>query len=82
MTLKDLDLQITYSTPDDVYKEFFNNRGEGIADISFNVKDLASETDGLIGKGANVLVSTDDCSIFDTRKEGNTIIKLLQIWNI
>ena len=63
---------------DSVYKEFFHNRGEGIADISFNVKDLASETDGLVGKGANVLVSTDDCSIFDTRKEGNAIIKLLQ----
>ena len=24
MTLKDLDLQITYATPDDVYKDFFN----------------------------------------------------------
>ena len=63
---------------DSVYKEFFNNRGEGIADISFIVEDLASETDGLVGKGANLLFSTDDCSIFDTRKEGNSIIKLLQ----
>ena len=63
---------------DSVYKDFFNNRGEGIADISFIVKDLALETDCLAGKGATLLVSTDDCSIFDTRKEGNTIIKLLQ----
>ena len=63
---------------DSVYKDFFNNRGEGIADISFMVKDLALETDCLAGKGATLLVSTDDCSIFDTRKEGNTIIKLLQ----
>ena len=63
---------------DSVYKEFFNNRGEGIADISFMVKDLALETDCLAGKGATLLVSTDDCSIFDTRKEGNTMIKLLQ----
>ena len=63
---------------DSVYKEFFNNRGEGIADISFIVKDLALETVGLAGKGATLLVSTDDCSMFDTRKEGNTIIKLLQ----
>ena len=51
---------------------------QGIPDISFNVKDLASETDGLVGKGANLLVSTDHCSKFDTRKEGNAIIKLLQ----
>ena len=46
---------------DSVYKEFFNNRGEGIADISLIVEDLASETDGLVGKGANLLFSNDDC---------------------
>ena len=80
LTIGSLSFELLQPTSNDsAYKEFFNNRGEGIADISFMVKDLVSETDSLAGKGANLLLSTDDCSIFDTRKEGNTIIKLLQI---
>ena len=66
------------TTQNSVYKDSFKNRGEGIADISFIVEDLTSETAGLVSKGANFLVSTDDCSIIDTRREGNTIIKLVQ----
>ena len=61
-----------------VYQECFNKRGEGIADMSFIVKDLKFETDGLISKGAALLISTNDYSLLDTRKEGNMIIRLSQ----
>ena len=61
-----------------VYQECFNKRGEGIADMSFIVKNVKSETDSLISKGAALLISTNDYSLLDTRKEGNMIIRLSQ----
>ena len=63
-----------------VYKECFNKRGEGIADISFTVEDLASVTGSLLEKGAELLVSTNEFAVIDTRREGNTIIRL-QEWS-
>ena len=61
-----------------VYQECLSARGEGIADISFIVKDLQSEIKGLIEKGAKILISTNEYTLIDTKKEGNTIIKLFE----
>ena len=46
--------------------------------MSFIVEDLTSEIEGLVSKGADLLISTDECAIIDTRREGNTIIRLFQ----
>jgi len=60
-----------------VYKECLNMRGEGIADISFIVEELESEIESLADKGADLLVSTNEFALFDARREGNIIIRLL-----
>ena len=62
---------------DSVYLECLNIRGEGIADMLFIVKDLESATKELAGKGADILVSTKEYVLIDARKNGNTIIRLL-----
>ena len=61
-----------------VYRECLSARGEGIADMSFIVKDLQSETKDLAEKGADILISTHEYTLIDTRKEGNMIIKLFE----
>ena len=61
-----------------VYQECLSTRGEGIADISFIVKDLQSETKDLEEKGADILFLTNECALIDARKQGNTIIKLFK----
>ena len=66
------------TTQNSVYKDSFKKRGEGIVHMSFIVEDLTSEIAGLVSKGANLLVSTDESAIIDTRREGNTIIRLAQ----
>jgi len=63
---------------DSIYLEYLNARGEGIADISFIVKDLQSEAKDLEEKGADILFSTNECTLIDARKEGNTIIRLFK----
>jgi 4-hydroxyphenylpyruvate dioxygenase-like putative hemolysin len=63
---------------DSIYLECLNARGEGIADISFIVKDLQSEAKDFEEKGADILFSTNECTLIDTRKEGNTLIRLFK----
>tara|TARA_Y100001970_G_C14046342_1_gene756544 strand:+ start:122 stop:1042 length:921 start_codon:yes stop_codon:yes gene_type:complete len=67
------------TTDNSVYKECFNTRGEGIADMSFVVEDLASEVESLVCKGADLLISTNELALIDTRREGNILIRLLNI---
>ena len=67
------------TTNNSVYKECFNTRGEGIADMSFVVEDLASEVESLVCKGADLLISTNELALIDTRREGNILIRLLNI---
>ena len=61
-----------------IYQECLCTRVEGIADISFIVKDLQSETKDLEEKGADILFLTNECALIDARKQGNTIIKLFR----
>jgi len=60
-----------------VYQDCLNARGEGIADMSFIVKNLEIETESLVNKGAELLISTNEYSLIDTRKEGNMIVRLI-----
>ena len=66
------------TSKDSIYHDCFVNRGEGIADIMFLVEDINIEIENLVKKGVNLLVSTSEYAIFDTRKEGNIITRLFQ----
>lgn len=63
-----------------IYAESLGLRGDGVNDIAFAVTDLAEETDRLQAKGVNCLAtSADGCSsYFDTRGEGNIMLRLVQ----
>ena len=63
-----------------VYLDSLKRRGEGVNDLAFEVSDIEQETDKLIQKGVEVLVRSQDKSeaYFDTRGEGNIMIRLMQ----
>lgn len=63
-----------------VYRESLKRRGEGVNDLAFEVSDLEQETDKLKQKGVEVLARSQDKSeaYFDTRGEGNIMIRLMQ----
>ena len=52
-------------------------RGEGISDLVFLVDDLEVEKNKLLNRGTTLLDSNETFAIFDTRKEGNTLIRLV-----
>ena len=60
-----------------IYQKALVERGEGIADLIFLVDDLNAEIKKLLSKGVSLLDSNNNFAIFDTRKEGNTIIRLV-----
>ena len=66
------------TSKDLIYHDCFVNRGEGIADIMFLVEDINIEIENLVKKGVNLLESTSEYAIFDTRKECNVITRLFQ----
>ncbi len=45
--------------------------------MSFIVKNLEIETESLVNKGAELLISTNEYSLIDSRKEGNMIVRLI-----
>ena len=63
-----------------VYLESLKRRGEGVNDLAFEVSDIEQETDKLKQKGVEVLARSQDKSeaYFDTRGEGNIMIRLTQ----
>jgi len=63
-----------------VYLESLKRRGEGVNDLAFEVSDIDQETDKLKQKGVEVLARSQDKSeaYFDTRGEGNIMIRLMQ----
>ena len=63
-----------------VYRESLKRRGEGVNDLAFEVSDIDQETDKLKQKGVEVLARSQDKSeaYFDTRGEGNIMIRLTQ----
>ncbi len=66
-----------------IYKEFLNNKGEGIHHLGFRVDDLDGEVAKLRQKDIPILMSGRrpggaGFTYFDTRKVGNAIIELAQ----
>ena len=66
------------TSKDSIYHDCLVNRGQGVADMMFLVEDINVEVEKLVEKGANLLLSTNKYAVFDTRKEGNTLTRLLQ----
>ena len=66
------------TSKDSIFYDCFLNRGQGVTDMMFLVEDVNLEVEKLVERGANLLVSTDKYALFDTRKEGNTLTRLLK----
>ena len=60
-----------------IHNEILMERGEGISDLVFLVDDLENEKIKLLNRGTSLLDSNETFAIFDTRKEGNTLIRLV-----
>ncbi len=60
-----------------IHNEILMERGEGISDLVFLVDDLEVEINKLLNRGTSLLDSNETFAIFDTRKEGNTLIRLV-----
>jgi len=60
-----------------IHNEILMERGEGISDLVFLVDDLEVEKNKLLNRGTSLLDSNETFAIFDTRKEGNTLIRLV-----
>ena len=60
-----------------IHNKILMERGEGISDLVFLVDDLEAEKIKLLNRGTNLLDSNETFAIFDTRKEGNTLIRLV-----
>jgi len=60
-----------------IHNEILIERGEGISDLVFLVDDLEVEKSKLLNRGTSLLDSNETFAIFDTRKEGNTLIRLV-----
>jgi catechol 2,3-dioxygenase-like lactoylglutathione lyase family enzyme len=69
---------------DEIYRETWYRRGEGIMDLTFTVADLAKETAMMTGKGVQLIFSGKPkdggaFACFDTREDGGEVmIKLIQ----
>ena len=63
-----------------IYSQSLELRGDGVNDISFAVADLEYETARLQEKGVAWLGTTADGNsrYFDTRGEGNIMLRLVQ----
>ena len=60
-----------------IHNQILMERGEGISDLVFLVDDLEVEKNKLLNRGTTLLDSNETFAIFDTRKEGNTLIRLV-----
>lgn len=65
---------------DSVYTDSLAKRGDGVNDIAFAVADLDAELERLSRRGVALLRRSQDNSsaYFDTRAEGNTMLRLMQ----
>ncbi len=63
-----------------IYSDFFKRRGDGVAEIIFQVKDLKSEIEQLISKGVQILQISDDNKTIsiDSCFKGNILTRLIE----
>lgn len=57
--------------------EALNKRGEGVFDLVFQVDNLAHETARLEAHGLKKIAGAEKIACFDTRAEGNTLLRLV-----
>ncbi|MEM7216979.1 MAG: VOC family protein [Pseudomonadota bacterium] len=69
------------SGADSPYSASLATRGEGVNDLAFGVADIAAAGERLASRGAALLYEANDGSAayFDTRAEGNIMIRLVQL---
>ena len=63
-----------------IYSDFFKKRGDGVAEIIFQVKDLKSEIEQLTSKGVRILQISDDNKTIsiDSCFKGNILTRLIE----
>ena len=63
-----------------IYSDFFKKRGDGVAEIIFQVKDLKSEIEQLTSKGVRILQISDDNKTIsiDSCFKGNVLTRLIE----
>ena len=63
-----------------IYSNSLKQRGEGVAELIFEVSDLKIEIDRLVGKGAEILQISDDNKMasMGSGAKGNILTRLVQ----
>jgi len=63
-----------------IYSDSIKQRGEGVAEIIFEVSDLQNEIDMLNAKGTQILIvsDTDKMATIQTGLKGNILTRLIQ----
>jgi 4-hydroxyphenylpyruvate dioxygenase-like putative hemolysin len=64
-----------------IYSSSLKQRGEGVAELIFEVSDLKKEIDRLVGKGAEILQISDDnkTASMGSGMKGNILTRLVQM---
>ena len=63
-----------------IYSSSLEQRGEGVAELIFEVSDLKKEIDRLVGKGTEILQISDDNKMasMGSGMKGNILTRLVQ----
>ena len=73
-------LELMKAEDSSIYSNSLKQRGEGVAEIIFEVSDLKIEIDRLVGKGAEILQISDDNKMasMGSGAKGNILTRLVQ----
>ena len=73
-------LELMRAEDSSIYSNSLKQRGEGVAEIIFEVSDLKIEIDRLVGKGAEILQISDDNKMasMGSGAKGNILTRLVQ----
>ena len=73
-------LELMKAEENSIYSNSLKQRGEGVAELIFEVSDLKIEIDRLVGKGAEILQISDDNKMasMGSGAKGNILTRLVQ----
>lgn len=73
-------LELIKAEENSIYSNSLKQRGEGVAELIFEVSDLKIEIDRLVGKGAEILQISDDNKMasMGSGAKGNILTRLVQ----
>ena len=73
-------LELIKAEENSIYSNSLKQRGEGVAELIFEVSDLKIEIDRLVGKGAEILQISDDNKMVSmgSGAKGNILTRLVQ----